>query len=569
MSVDRETAVSHVEVIKREGNQLRGEIAEELINETSFFTEESIQQLKFHGVYQQDDRDLRKQLKKEGREKHYQMMIRARIPGGVLPAAAYLQFDRLAEEYGNKTMRITTRQTFQLHGVLKGDLKKTIAGINEVLITTLGGCGDQVRNILMCPAPHRSPFHQALRRDLLALVDELSAKTNAYHEIWLDGEKWQPDDRAAEEPLYGKTYLPRKFKLALAVEGDNCVDVYANDLGIVAHRDGETVAGYSLLVGGGMGRTAAIADTFPRMADPLTFVTPDQLIETCREIVKIQRDFGNRADRRYSRFKYLLHERGLAWFRDELSARLGRPLVAPRELTWEQTSDHLGFYPEENGRFALGIYVQNGRIHDTDRMKLRTVLREIMETYAPEVHLTCDQNLILSGLTEEQGEAIKALLLDAGVPLAEQLSNVVRYAMACPALPTCGLATAESERMLPDVLKEIDQLLAQLGLQNEVMSVRMTGCSDGCARPYIGDIGFVGRTIGKYDLFLGGDFNGARMNALYQELLPITQAVDTLRPLLLHYKAGRKPAERFGDYCHRVGFEALRAGTLAEAKDAQ
>lgn len=557
--------VSKVEAIKLAGQQLRGRIAEELREDTTHFTEESIQLLKFHGMYQQDDRDLRAHLKKEGKDKAYSMMIRARIPGGVLNADQYLQFDRLADLYGNGTMRITTRQTFQLHGILKSDIKVTLREINDVLVTTLGGCGDQVRNSLMCPAPRADGLHDELRPYLMQLVDTLSAKTNAYHEIWLDGEQVKFDEGQPEEPLYGKTYLPRKFKIAVAIEGDNCVDVYANDLGIVAHHDSGKLSGFTILVGGGMGRTVAKADTYPRLADPIAFVTPDQLLATAVAVVSIQRDYGNRTDRRYSRFKYLLDERGLDWFCEELSTRLGRTLTPPRELSWQATTDHLGWHQYGDDRHYLGIYVQNGRLIDKEGLQIKSVLRDIIATYKPTVRMTCEQNILLSDLSASVRQEIEDKLRAAGVKLVEDISSTVRHAMACVAMPTCGLATAESERALPAVLTELEGLMAELGLADESISIRMTGCANGCARPYIGDIGFVGRSPGKYDLFLGGDFLGARLNERYEELVPIESFINKLRPLLTGYKRERLIGERFGDYCHRVGLTYLREMELSFA----
>lgn len=551
------------EGIKRDSRHLRGTIAEALADGSSHFSEENIQVLKFHGMYQQDDRDLRATARKEGREKFYSMMIRARIPGGVLTPEAYLQFDKLSDTYGNGTMRITTRQTFQLHGILKDVVKPTLQGIHEVLLTTLGGCGDQVRNIISCADPAQDALHQEIREDLLLLVDKLSAKTKAYHEIWLDGEKVEFDDEKSfedEEPLYKETYLPRKFKLGFTVEGHNCSDVYANDLGIVAHKDGTGahVAGYTLLVGGGMGRTPSDKDTYPRLGTPASFVTRDELVEVCTEIVKIQRDFGNRSERRYSRFKYLLDTNGLDWFTDELTRRLGRKLAPPRSLVWESAHDHLGWHSQGDGLYYLGIFVQNGRLADFANLPLKSVLRDIVEKYHPTVRLTTQQNLILCNLSAGDQAAIEQTLRSAGVKLLDKVTRTLEYSMACPALPTCGLATAESERVFPDVIASLEQLLSSLGLEKEAISIRMTGCSNGCARPYIADIGFVGRTPGKYDLFLGGDLMGARLNQLYKETVPIASFVDELKPILTRYTLERESNERFGDFCARLGMENLR-----------
>lgn len=558
MTNEKKPIESKVEVMKRESHHLRGQIVEELQQERPNFSEESIQLLKFHGMYQQDDRDVRQERRREGLDKAYSLMIRARIPGGVLDAKQYLQFDRLAEEYGNGTMRITTRQTFQMHGILKKNIKETIREINECLITTLGGCGDQVRNIVGCALPADDGVHRQMREQLLALVDDLSAKTNAYHEIWLDGEKVDLGDE--KEPLYGESYLPRKFKLAFALEGDNCSDVYDNDLGIVAHPSGDSVEGYTLLVGGGMGRTASNKDTYPRLGTPIMFVTPDELVETARTIVSIQRDFGNRQDRRYARFKYLLDARGLPWFKAELESRLGRKLTPPRELVWKSATDHLGWHQHGDGEWCLGLFVENGRVKDEGDFQLKSALREIMENYHPSVHLTTQQNIILGHIATKDRAMVEATLREHGIKLPEEWSVLRRHSMACVALPTCGLATAESERALPQVMPDIERMLAELGLENEPITMRMTGCPNGCARPYSAEIAFVGRSPGKYDLFLGGEFHGTRLNELYRELTPIEEFVSTLRPLFAEFVENRRDEERFGDFCARMGFEYLRKG---------
>ncbi|WP_206879961.1 NADPH-dependent assimilatory sulfite reductase hemoprotein subunit [Alicyclobacillus mali (ex Roth et al. 2021)] len=552
-----EEKLSKVEIIKKNSRFLRGPLQEELQNDASHFTEEAVQVLKFHGTYQQDDRDLRRELTKQGKERHYIMMIRARIPGGVLSAEQYLVFDRLADEYGNGSMRVTTRQTFQLHGVLKRNLKSTIRRINEALITTLGGCGDQVRNTVGCAHPHQGPFEEAVRRDLLRLVDETSAKTNAYHEIWLDGERVDPEVDGARETLYGETYLPRKFKIGFAYEGDNCSDVYSNDIGIVAHRDGERVAGYTLLIGGGMGRTASDKETHPALAKPFAFVTPDELVDVVKAIITIQRDHGNRENRKFARMKYLVESRGVDWFRDEAERRLGRRLAPPRELVWHSSDDHLGRI-EDDDKVHLGLYVENGRIADKPGFPLKSALAAAVAKYRPTVRLTTQQNLILADLAPQDADALEAELAAQGIRLPDAYSPVKLRSMACPAMPTCGLAIAESERVFPKVVERLEALLAELGLADEPITVRMTGCANGCARPYIAEIGFVGRVIGKYDIFLGANVAGTRLNARFREMVPFDDLVPTLRPVLELYRDERLPGERFGDFCHRVGLERLK-----------
>src|SRR5579875_3495968 len=433
--MEKEKKLSKNETIKQESDFLRGTIAEALQEDSTHFSEENIQVLKFHGMYQQDDRDLRRQLTKEGKERAYSMMIRARIPGGILSAQQYLQFDRLSEQYGNQTMRITTRQTFQLHGILKDNLKATIQGINDVLITTLGGCGDQVRNTICCADPTDDNLHREIRNDLLKLVDKFGAKTNAYHEIWLDGEPVSFEEQQNEEPFYKDVYMPRKFKLGFAVEGDNCSDVYSNDLGMVAHPDGDSVAGYTLLIGGSMGRTATDKNTYPRLASPLCFVTREQLEETCEAILTVQRDHGNRENRRFARFKYLIDKMGLDWVKAQVEQHLGRELRPPRELTWHNVDDHLGWHQHGDDKWYLGIFVENGRVKDWPHLQLKTVLREIISEYKPTVRLTTQQNILLCDLRKEDRLPIEAKLKQAGVKLKDEISVTKLSSMACPALP--------------------------------------------------------------------------------------------------------------------------------------
>jgi sulfite reductase (ferredoxin) len=560
---------SKIEVIKRESRYLRGTIKEALQDNKPMFSEENVQVLKFHGVYQQDDRDLRPKLIKEGKEKHYSMMVRARIPGGVLSPDQYLVFDRLADEYTDYgTLRITTRQTFQLHGVLKGNLKTTIRALNEALVTTLGACGDQARNIICCAAPGDEPFRAEMREDLLALVDRLGAKTNAYHEIWLDGEPVQLAEGETEEPLYGEVYLPRKFKVAMVPEGDNCLDVYDNDIGLVAHIEDQHIVGYTVLVGGGMGRTATDQATYPRLASPLCYVPRknivDTVVNTVVAIVTIERDYGDRTNRRFARMKYLIDQRGLDWFRQEVEARVGRTLEPPRPLVWHSGTDHLGWNRERDGVSYLGLYIPNGRIKDTEEMRLKSALRDIVREFRPTVRLTTQHNVILSGIPDELRPAIEQRLRDAGVPLPEEVSTVRRNAMACVALPTCGLALAESERALPELLPQFEQLFHELGLSNETITIRMTGCANGCARPYNADIAFVGRAMGKYDVFLGGSRLGTALNERFKEMVPFDELVDTVRPVLEAFVHERETGEDFGSFCRRVGLERFRAAEIEQ-----
>lgn len=551
--------LSKVELIKARSNRLRGDIEAELGSDEAAFTESSMQLLKFHGVYQQEDRDRRKEARRLGLAKHHQMMVRTRIPGGVVSADAYLAHDRIAERWGNGTMRITTRQDFQLHGILKGDLRSSIREINDALLTTLGGCGDVERNIMCCPAPIVDRFRSELGTALAGLVAELTPRTGAYHEIWLDGEL-EVDSRGREEgePVYGDRYLPRKFKTAIALDDDNCVDVHANDLGLVAHRaaDGGLVA-FTALVGGGLGRTRNKPDTFAAVAQALGTVLPHNVVALSRAVIEVQRDHGNRADRRHARLKYLLAERGLPWFRERVQERVDFVIDDPRPTSWPRVEDHLGWHQQGDGNLFFGLHVENGRVADTPNQRLRTALRELVETLRPELRLTPLQNVIVAGVAPADRARLESILTARGVALPAAVPPLRRLAMACPAIPTCGLAVAESERVLPELIRDIERVVDEAGLGESPISVRMTGCPNGCARPYLGDVGLVGTTLGKYDVFLGGDPAGTHLNWLYEPAVPLGSICDLLRPLLRAFAAERTAGETFGDWCGRLGAERL------------
>jgi sulfite reductase (ferredoxin) len=556
---------SAVEHIKLASHHLRGGLAQELAEPTSRFSGDQAQLIKFHGVYQQEDRDARQARKAAKQEKAYNFMVRSRIPGGVVTAEQYLAHDRLAGEFGNGSLRITTRQGFQLHGVLKGDLRSTIRGVNDTLLSTLAACGDVNRNVMTCPAPC-GPAHAEISSMAHAIAMHLAPRSKAYHEIWVDGEQVPVDETATEdvEPIYGATYLPRKFKIAVAMPGDNCVDIFTQDIGLVAMVSEGALEGFTVMVGGGMGMTHGKSETYPRLAEPLCFVTPAETIEVVETIVTIQRDYGDRTNRKHARMKYLIEERGIAWFRAETERRLGRFLCAPRPITWLDHDDHLGWHREEASSWFLGLYVENGRIKDGPGSLFRTGLRSVIETFRPGVRLTAQQNLLLTGITEEQRAAVEAMLADHGIatdPAA--VGKVRRHALACPALPTCGLALADAERTLPDVVSLLEADLQELGLGDEAVSVRMTGCPNGCARPYMGDIGFVGRTKDVYNVYLGGDWANTRLNTLYAPSIRVSELPATLKPLFALWKEEREAGESFGDFADRLGVEALRTRTRA------
>lgn len=554
---------SGVERIKLESNQLHGRIAEELAQDTTRFDEDHVQLIKFHGIYQQEDRDARQARKAAGVEKAYNFMIRSRIPGGALTPDQYLAQDDLADQFANGTLRITTRQGLQLHGVLKGDLQPTIAAINRTLLSTLAACGDVNRNVMACPAPIASRAQTQVQEIAHRIAMHLAPRSKAYHEIWVDGEQIQtveaPEDEVVE-PIYGATYLPRKFKIGVAFPGDNCIDIYTQDVGLVAELDGEDLAGFTLLIGGGMGMTHGKTATFPRLATPLCFVSPDEVLEVVEGIVTIQRDYGDRTNRKHARMKYLVEERGIAWFRAELERRLGRFLGAPHGVAWSDVEDHLGWHRQADGRWFLGLYVENGRVKDSDGVRFRTGLRGAIAAFRPGIRLTGQQNILLTDIEAADRAALEGLLAGYGIVTDPGLlGGVLRHAMACPALPTCGLALADAERALPEVVRQVESDLADLGLAGERLAIRMTGCPNGCARPYMGDVGLVGKTKDVYNVYVGGDWANTRLNTLFASSVHLNTIAPTLQPLLVLWKEGRMAGETLGDYCHRVGVDTLRS----------
>ena len=550
---------SKVERIKIESNNLRGHIREELDQDTSHFSEDQVQLIKFHGMYQQEDRDARQKRKAAGSEKAYQFMLRSRIPGGMVTAEQYLTEDDLAGRYANGTLRITTRQGFQLHGIIKGDLHSTIHTINEALLSTLAACGDVNRNVMACPAPAANRAQAQVQEIAHRIAMHLAPRSNAYHEIWVDGEQLDTVTLEQEtEPIYGPTYLPRKFKIGVAFPGDNCIDIYTQDIGLVACLEGEQLDGFTVLVGGGMGMTHGKTETYPRLATPLCYATVDEVLAVVETIVMIQRDYGDRQNRKHARMKYVVEERGIAWFRAELEQRLGHSVQDPRPVTWHDVEDHLGWHAQGNGRWFLGFFVENGRIKDSSTVRMRSGLRQAIEEFRPGIRLTAQQNILLTDITEAQRKPLTALLASHGIPTSSAELGIRRFSMACPALPTCGLALAEAERVLPTVVQQIETDLQSLGLADESLSIRMTGCPNGCARPYMGDIGIVGRTKDIYNIYLGGDLLNTRLNTLYAPSVHLNELAATVRPLLALWRDERTPGETFGDFCYRVGSEYLR-----------
>lgn len=587
MSIQPAAAVkrSPVESIKENSRALRGTIAEELAGGVDHLGDQNKQLIKFHGSYQQEDRDARKARSKEGVGKHYMFMVRCKIPGGKVSASQYVALDDLADRHANGTLRITSRQGIQFHGVLIGDLKATIAGINHCLLTTLGACGDVSRNVMAPPAPLAHPVYRELQRHADEIALHLAPRSRAYHEIWLNGVEWngkphgdklpgaKPHGESSNrggaglglapsedvEPIYGKVYLPRKFKVGFALPDDNSTDIYAQDLGFLADVQEGAIAGFEVLVGGGMGMTHGNATTFPHMGRHICYIQPDQVIAAAEAIVKLFRDHGNRADRKRARIKYVLSDWGVERFREVLQEYLPFPLVLPRNVEVKQFPLWLGWHPQGDGKFFFGVSVENGRIKDDGGLKLRTAMRAIMKKIAPSVRLTPMQDILLCDLQEADRPEIERILTEHGVPLPGRISLVQQHSMACPAIPTCGLAISEAERTLPGLIDQFEAAFTQLGLEKEKISVRMTGCPNGCVRPYQSDIGIVGRSGEKYTLFVGGNVLGTRLNFLLKDLVPFEQIVRTFLPLLGAYATGRSAGEGFGDYCQRLGEEGVKA----------
>jgi sulfite reductase (ferredoxin) len=551
---------SAVEALKEASRQLRGTIGAELLQDSDHFAEADKQLLKFHGTYQQEDRDARKNRKREGIGKHYMFMVRCKIPGGQLTADQYLAVDELAGQYANGTLRFTTRQGIQLHGVLKSHLKDTIAGINASLLTTLGACGDVCRNVMACPAPRHGGPHAQLQETAAILAAHLAPRSRAYHEIWLNGQALaDPAATADVEPLYGKVYLPRKFKIGLTLPDDNCIDVYAQDLGFLAIVENGTVVGYNVLVGGGMGMTHGNHNTFPHLAQPVCYVPAGAVVGAAEAVVRLFRDHGNRADRKRARIKYLVHDWGVDKFREVLGGYAVGQLQPARPVQVSGFDPHLGWHPHGDGKWYYGLSIENGRVKDEGSLGLRTGLRRIIERFHPLLRLTPLQDILLCDLGAGAKPEIDALLAEHGIRRPEEISAVQKYSMACPAIPTCGLALSESERALPAIIDQLEVELRRLGLEGEKITVRMTGCPNGCARPYQSDIGLVGRSGEKFTIFLGGHVLGHRLNFHFKDLVHKDDIVPTLTVLLTQFKLDRRSDETFGDWCQRAGAERLLA----------
>ena len=551
-SSDAKPTLEKNEYIKEESANLRGNLAAELDDtSTGNVSADSAQLTKFHGMYVQDDRDLRKERRAKKLDKAYSFMIRVRLPGGVCTPAQYLMMDKLASDYGNETIRLTTRQTYQLHGLLKGNLRNVIRNMDKVLMDSIGACGDINRNVMCQSDFQKTHAHAKVYEIAKGISEHLLPKGRAYREIFIDGEKVAGE--AEEEPIYGKTYLPRKFKIGVAIPPSNDIDVFSQDLGFIAIFEGAALKGFNVTVGGGLGTTHGNEKTYPRIADVIGFVTPDKVNQVAEAVVLTQRDNGSRTDRRHARLKYTIDDMGLATFKAKVEERGGFTFEPERPYTFTTIEDDYGWHQDINGQWYYVQFIQSGRIHDVGAFKLRSAIREVAKIHEGDIRLTASQNLAFCGVSDAKKKEIQAILDAHNVAGAEQLSGLRRNAMACPALPTCGLALSESERYIGDLLSEIEAVLEANGLRQDAISIRMTGCPNGCARPYLAEIGLIGKAPNKYKLYLGAAYEGHRLNTPYVETIEDTEIVPTLKPIIERYAKERQEGERFGNFCVRAG----------------
>lgn len=567
MATNKKETRSEVEDIKDNSNYLRGTLVQSLDNRiTGALYPDDTQLIKFHGAYQQTDRDLDSERKTQKLEPLYSLMIRIRVPGGVATPAQWLRMDELSDQYGNSTMKLTTRQAFQLHGIKKRHLKATIQGFNEVMLDSIAGCGDVNRNVMCSPNPDQSKLHAAVWEVSKQISAEFTPKTSAYYEIWLDGQAVDESHPVApptiqrpgpsdEEPLYGKTYLPRKFKIAIAVPPYNDTDIFANDIGLVAiEKDGE-LAGFNVAAGGGLGMTFGMPETFPRLADMLGYIQNKDILKVCEAIITTQRDNGNRENRKFSRLKYTVEKMGLDNFKAEVEKRSGIRFAEPKPYRFDHSGDPLGWSATHDGKFNLGLFIEGGRIADTADYQLKTALKALALVHDGDFRLTGNQNLVVGNISKEKRPVVEAILEKYGVLAATFKQTALRQnSIACVALNTCTLAFAEAERYLPSLIDKIDLTLRSHGLEKDAINIRMTGCPNGCGRPYLGEIAFIGRSPGRYNLYLGAAHNGERLNKLYREMLDEEAILLELEPIIAAYAKNRDWGETFGDFVIRAGY---------------
>ncbi|MFB3161666.1 assimilatory sulfite reductase (NADPH) hemoprotein subunit [Neobacillus sp. 179-J 1A1 HS] len=558
-----EGAPSDVERIKRESNFLRGTLKEVMLDRISAgIPDDDNRLMKHHGSYLQDDRDLRNERQKQKLEPAYQFMLRVRMPGGVATPEQWLVMDDLAEKYGNGTLKLTTRETFQMHGILKWNMKSTIQEIHAALLDTIAACGDVNRNVMCASNPYQSEVHAEVYEWSKKLSNDLLPRTRAYHEIWLDEEKVAGTPEVEEEPMYGPLYLPRKFKIGIAVPPSNDIDVFSQDLGLIAIVENERLVGFNVAIGGGMGMTHGDKETYPQLAKVIGFVKPEQIYDVAEKVITIQRDYGNRSERKNARFKYTVDRLGLETVKEELEERLGWSLGEARPYQFDNNGDRYGWVKGIGGKWHLTLFVEGGRVADFDDYKLKTGLREIAKIHTGDIRLTSNQNIIIANVSTQKKKKINELIEQYGLTDGEHISALRRSSIACVALPTCGLAMAEAERYLPSLIDKIEDIVDENGLRDKEITIRMTGCPNGCARHALGEIGFIGKAPGKYNMYLGAAHDGSRLSKMYRENIGEEEILSELRVVLSLYAKERNQDEHFGDFVIRAGIvQATTDGT--------
>ncbi|MYL19151.1 assimilatory sulfite reductase (NADPH) hemoprotein subunit [Halobacillus litoralis] len=550
-----------MEKIKEDSRLLRGSLVESFQDSiTASIPDDQTKLLKFHGSYMQDDRDIRNERKKQKLEPAYQFMVRVRLPGGVATPEQWQTMDELSDQYGNGTLKLTTRQTFQMHGILKWNMKKSIQRMDQALLDSIAACGDVNRNVMCNVYPDQSDVHREVYEWSKKVSEHLLPRTRAYHEIWLDEEKVA--DGKEEEPIYGPVYLPRKFKIGVAVPPSNDVDVFSQDLGFIAVIEDDQLAGFNIAVGGGMGMTHGDENTYPQLSRVIGFCPADKIVETAEKVVTIQRDYGNRSNRKNARFKYTVDRLGVDWIREELESRLGWELEEARDYNFDHNGDRYGWTKAADGTWHHTFFIQNGRIKDEKAYQLKSGLRKIAGIHEGDFRLTPNQNVIIAGVTDAKKEEISAVIDEYGLTDGRQNSALRRNSMACVALPTCGLAMAESERYLPSLIDKLEDILDEYGLSEEEIIIRMSGCPNGCSRPALGEIGFIGKAPGKYNMYLGAGFAGDRLNKIYKENIGEEEILQELRQMFKEFALNRSEGEKFGDFVIRTGYvKAVSSGT--------
>jgi sulfite reductase (NADPH) hemoprotein beta-component len=557
-------APSDVERIKRESNYLRGTLKEVMLDRISAgIPDDDNRLMKHHGSYLQDDRDLRNERQKQKLEPAYQFMLRVRMPGGVATPEQWLVMDDLAEKYGNGTLKLTTRETFQMHGILKWNMKSTIQEIHAALLDTIAACGDVNRNVMCASNPYQSEVHAEVYEWSKKLSNDLLPRTRAYHEIWLDEEKVAGTPEIEEvEPMYGPLYLPRKFKIGIAVPPSNDIDVFSQDLGLIAIVEEGKLVGFNVAIGGGMGMTHGDKETYPQLAKVIGFVKPEQIYDVAEKVITIQRDYGNRSERKNARFKYTVDRLGLETVKEELEERLGWSLGEAKPYHFDNNGDRYGWVKGNRGKWHLTLFVEGGRVADFDGYKLKTGLREIAKIHTGDIRLTSNQNIIIADVSAQKKKKINELIEQYGLTDGEHISALRRSSIACVALPTCGLAMAEAERYLPGLIDKIEEIVDENGLRDKEITIRMTGCPNGCARHALGEIGFIGKAPGKYNMYLGAAHDGSRLSKMYRENIGEEEILSELRVILSRYAKEREQDEHFGDFVIRAGIvQATTDGT--------